>query len=50
MVGRELRKRIARVFLDRDIRSPVAQMNVNVNGLEQLLAATQRPAGADQRD
>jgi small conductance mechanosensitive channel len=38
-VGRELRKRVAAMFRERGIRAAVPQMNVKVEGLDELLAA-----------
>jgi small conductance mechanosensitive channel len=38
LVGRELRKRLAHTFRERAIHSPVGTMNVNLNGLEAILA------------
>ncbi len=38
LVGRELRKRIARTFQERDIQAPVGTVNVNLNGLRDIIA------------
>ncbi len=43
-VGRELRKQIARIFSERGIEIPVPQINVKVDGLEEILRrAGERP-------
>ena len=43
-VGRELRKRIARLFQERGIDIPFPQMMVHVEGLPDLLRVMGRPA------
>jgi small conductance mechanosensitive channel len=42
VVGRELRKRIARVFNERGIPVPIPQMHVNVDALDELAKKTRK--------